>query len=100
MADRLASRIPRTGTRTWYGYDATQGVPGSARQPLNDAGHAVANGELDPYGTPEGTALPVPFGYTGRLIDPATGGQFSTRHAGTRRGGAARPKGRCWTWTR
>ena len=50
--------------------------PGTARQLLNDAGHVTAIANYDPYGTPEGAALPSPFGYTGELTDPATGSQY------------------------
>ena len=53
-----------------------RGYPGSARQLLNDAGHVTASTNYDPYGTPEGTVLPSPFGYTGELTDPATGSQY------------------------
>ena len=70
--DRLASLNPTTGARAWYGYDGQ----GSARQLLNDAGHVTASASYDPYGTPEGAALPSPFGYTGELTDPATGSQY------------------------
>jgi len=70
--DRLASLNPATGTRAWYGYDGQ----GSARQLLNDAGHVTASANYDPYGSPEGAALPSPFGYTGELTDPATGSQY------------------------
>ena len=70
--DRLASLNPTTGTRAWYGYDGQ----GSARQLLNDAGHVTASANYDPYGSPEGAALPSPFGYTGELTDPATGSQY------------------------
>ena len=71
-ADRLASLNPATGARAWYGYDGQ----GSARQLLNDAGHVTASANYDPYGGPEGAALPSPFGYTGELTDPATGSQY------------------------
>ena len=67
--DRLASLNPTTGTRAWYGYDG-QGPPtavGTRRQLLNDAGHVTASASYDPYGTPEGAALPSPSGYTGRI---------------------------------
>jgi len=70
--DRLASLNPATGVRAWYGYDGQ----GSARQLLNDAGHVTASANYDPYGGPEGAALPSPFGYTGELTDPATGSQY------------------------
>ena len=70
--DRLASLNPATGARAWYGYDGQ----GTARQLLNDAGHVTASASYDPYGTPEGAALPSPFGYTGELTDPATGSQY------------------------
>ena len=70
--DRLASLNPAIGARAWYGYDGQ----GSARQLLNDAGHVVASANYDPYGTPEGAALPSRFGYTGELTDPATGSQY------------------------
>ena len=76
--DRLASLNPDTGVRAWYGYDG-QGPPtavGTRRQLLNDAGHVTASANYDPYGTPEGAALPSPFGYTGELTDPATGSQY------------------------
>jgi len=76
--DRLASLNPTTGTRAWYGYDG-QGPPtavGTRRQLLNDAGHVTASANYDPYGSPEGAALPSPFGYTGELTDPATGSQY------------------------
>ena len=63
---------PATGARAWYGYDGQ----GSARQLLNDAGHVTASANYDPYGGPEGAALPSPFGYTGELTDPATGSQY------------------------
>ena len=72
--DGLASLNPATGVRAWYGYDGQ----GSARQLLNDAGHVTASASYDPYGGPEGAALPSPFGYyTGELTDPATGNQFT-----------------------
>jgi len=77
--DRLASLNPATGARAWYGYDG-QGPPtavGTRRQLLNDAGHVTASASYDPYGGPEGAALPSPFGYTGELTDPATGSQFT-----------------------
>ena len=70
--DRLASLNAATGARAWYGYDGQ----GSARQLLNDAGHVTASANYDPYGGPEGAALPSPFGYTGELTDPATGSQY------------------------
>ena len=70
--DRLASLNPAAGVRAWYGYDGQ----GTARQLLNDAGHVTASASYDPYGGPEGTALPSPFGYTGELTDPATGSQY------------------------
>ena len=74
--DRRASLNPSTGARAWYGYVTTQRVPGTARQLLNDAGHVTASANYDPYGSPEGAALPPPFGYTGELTDPATGSQY------------------------
>ena len=74
--DRRASLNPSTGARAWYGYVTTQRVPGTARQLLNDAGHVTASANYDPYGSPEGAALPAPFGYTGELTDPATGSQY------------------------
>ena len=70
--DRLAALNPATGVRAWYGYDGQ----GTARQLLNDAGHVTASANYDPYGGPEGAALPSPFGYTGELTDPATGSQY------------------------
>ena len=36
----------------------------------------VGSANYDPYGSPEGAALPAPFGYTGELTDPATGSQY------------------------
>ena len=70
--DRMAALNPATRVRAWYGYDGQ----GSARQLLNDAGHVTASASYDPYGGPEGAALPSPFGYTGELTDPATGSQY------------------------
>lgn len=64
------------GTRTWYGTDGQ----GSVRQLLNDAGHAMAGWNYDPYGQVEAggafTAAAGSFGYTGELTDAATGSQY------------------------
>ena len=104
--DRLASLNPATGARAWYGYDG-QGPPtavGTRRQLLNDAGHVTASASYDPYGGPEGAALPSPFGYTGELTDPATGSQFTvpgtrTRVPATHAGSSAPPGTLCWGWS-
>ena len=98
--DRLASLNPATGARAWYGYDGQ----GSTRQLLNDAGHVAASASYDPYGGPEGAALPSPFGYTGELTDPATGSQFTvpgtrTRVPATHAGSSAPPGTLCWGWS-
>jgi len=83
-------------TRAWYGTD----LQGSVRYTTDDGGN-VGDGSAgnvggpagyDPYGVPEGTSAPAPFGYTGELQDPNTGlvnlrartynplvGQFLTR---------------------
>jgi len=83
-------------TRAWYGTD----LQGSVRYTTDDGGN-VGDGSAgnvggpagyDPYGVPEGTSAPAPFGYTGELQDPGTGlvnlrartynpvvGQFLTR---------------------
>ena len=72
--ERLASTTG--GVRSWYGTDGQ----GSVRQLLNDAGHATAGWNYDPYGQVEAggafTAAAGSFGYTGELTDAATGSQY------------------------
>ena len=53
--------------------------PSDAYQIRRVSCHLAASANYDPYGSPEGAALPSPFGYTGELTDPATGSQFATR---------------------
>src|SRR6266508_3711297 len=66
--DRLAS--VSGSTRTWYVGDAL----GSVRRTLSDTGAAVGSVvNYDPWGTPEGSAQPTTFGFTGELQDSATG---------------------------
>ena len=65
--DRLAAL---TGsTRAWYVGDALA----SARRTLSDAGVASAPLSYDPWGTPEGGAVPSTFGFTGELQDGGAG---------------------------
>jgi len=86
--DRLAS-VPSGGSaRTWYMPD----LQGSVRYTTDDGANASPAVNYDPYGTPEGGAVPPTFGYDGELQDTATGlqnlrartynpatGQFLTR---------------------
>jgi len=94
--ERLAGVSHGGVTRAWYGTD----LQGSVRYTTDDGGN-VGDGSAgnvggpagyDPYGAPEGTSAPAPFGYTGELQDPGTGlvnlrartynppvGQFLTR---------------------
>jgi len=94
--ERLAGVSNGGVTRAWYGTD----LQGSVRYTTDDGGN-VGDGSAgnvggpagyDPYGAPEGTSAPAPFGYTGELQDPGTGlvnlrartynpavGQFLTR---------------------
>jgi len=94
--ERLAGVSHGGVTRAWYGTD----LQGSVRYTTDDGGN-VGDGSAgnvggpagyDPYGVPEGTSAPAPFGYTGEVQDPSTGlvnlrartynpvvGQFLTR---------------------
>ena len=66
-SDRL---MALTGsTRTWYLPDALNTV----RRTLNDAGTPSAPLSYDPWGTPEGGAVPPIFGFTGELQDVSAG---------------------------
>ena len=56
-------------TRTWYLPDALDTV----RRTLNDAGTPSAPLSYDPWGTPEGGAVPPIFGFTGELQDVGAG---------------------------
>jgi len=86
--DRLASVPSGGGARTWYMPD----LQGSVRYTTDDGANASPTVNYDPYGTPEGGAVPPTFGYDGELQDGATGlqnlrartynpatGQFLTR---------------------
>ncbi len=90
-AERLASlaALPTGGTaRTWYGADPQ----GSVRYTTDDGANVSPTVNYDPYGQPEGGAVPPTFGYNGEVQDAATGlvnlrartynpatGQFLTR---------------------
>jgi len=62
--------LAQTGTvQTWYGSDAL----GSVRQTLDDTGTPLASLSYDPWGTPQDSATPPTFGFTGELQDAASG---------------------------
>jgi len=104
--ERLAGVTHGGVTRAWYGTD----LQGSVRYTTDDGGN-VGDGSAgnvggpagyDPYGAPEGTSAPAPFGYTGEVQDPGTGlvnlrartynplvGQFLTRDPLEQRTGQA-----------
>jgi len=62
--------LAQTGTvQTWYGTDAL----GSMRQTLDDTGTPLASLSYDPWGTPQNSATPPTFGFTGELQDATSG---------------------------
>ncbi len=59
----------RCTAQTWYGHDAL----GSVRQTLDATGVPLAALSYDPWGLPQGRALPPTFGFTGELQDGTSG---------------------------